>query len=160
MPARYPAPVRHARAPALALGGLAACLWPALGLLDSCEGSPTHGADLAPAAPAGDPLASTEQCVLCHSDVAATAQGSPHAGTGVGCAGCHGESRGHREAENNAVKPDLHFSGPSGAESILSLCSRCHGAAAEAARAGVHHGARRPEPGTPAPCAACHDPHE
>jgi len=75
-------------------------------------------------APALQAQQQSQVCSFCHLTVYLDAQRRGHEKFGVSCFECHGESLGHRNAEDNKVKPSRTFKGGE----VVGLCAECHAA--------------------------------
>ncbi len=135
-------------------------LFPAILSANSYAQDEKMKTDLSLMAPSEEAAELAQECALCHFDFFLGFLGSTHNAKEVSCPVCHGESKGHREAENNDVKPSLHFRTKDRKKKVENLCLACHAKTVEQVRAGSHNEAPRPDAAQPAECIPCHDPHK
>ncbi|MCC6858142.1 MAG: hypothetical protein IT158_06270 [Bryobacterales bacterium] len=128
----------------------------------------------------------SQACSFCHLKIYLDCQRTGHEKHRVACQGCHGQSTGHRNAEDNSVKPDRLFTPAASPGLCMGChpgvpfknrphaaalargrgpgCTTCHGAhglfpLARRERACLHCHSPLPEDCRPAGCGSCHDPH-
>jgi hypothetical protein len=66
--------------------------------------------------------ADNSACYVCHGNYDGESLAHVHAEANVGCVQCHGQSLGHRNAEDHLTPPDRMYP----AEKIESACQACH----------------------------------
>ncbi len=95
-----------------------------------------------------EPTVDNDRCFVCHANFQEEPLVAFHAGGGVGCEKCHGDSKAHTNDEDNVTAPDRMYP----REKINASCLACH-PGSQIVREPA------PAPGAPAGGAACTDCH-
>ncbi len=71
-----------------------------------------------------EPTVDNQRCFVCHANYQEEPLVLFHAGGGVGCEQCHGESLAHTNDEDNVTAPEIMYS----RENLNAACLTCHAA--------------------------------
>jgi DmsE family decaheme c-type cytochrome len=93
----------------------------------------------------------TDTCAVCHEAAANSFKRTPHAGSSLGCEGCHGAGKEHSEHDGDKTKiRDFKTIAP---QESSAVCQTCHSAAGQKHWVGSSHDSRG------IACVQCHEPH-